>query len=473
MPKFNKVTTQTKIGDSPIMSAGWINGVSESAQYYFDNFATSGPTPSAQRLKPESAIVKVKNVLTPDTDLKRGHYIQLGKYIVKRKGDNNCNVDNRNLWFEAKEYKADSTARIGIIRRAAKRDEFTSAQLIGICTAVVNITDIEHAFADVEEGTTKLQSANSGPAEIISDLTETGEQEAAVLLGGGGGGGSVSIKFGRVIKRIIRNDALPVGGIEGTDEGYILNPAWDDDGDQTFTDLDGDDRFILNPDIWKDTAIAEKLQKAKDAPKLGALPNSEGPPILWPPEIPPEYWPPEAAWNDTDETDSWPQAGIGVIFGEARVVPYEKIPLPTLDDMIERNLESGDELPTWWPPPWPDRYWEKIELIKEGDSIPDNPDGVAATAGTPVPAGDPRIGKQHPHRIKNGAWPVGAEEDPIPEFLPNEDKFVVEYWANPQQFCISPNSWVGSIGKTIVSSSTAQFRNYEAQFIDYIPQTPT
>ena len=179
MAKFKHIASGTPRGKSPANSASWLNAVSDATAHYknqVEGGSSSGPKPGLNR---EVSIIKVKNLI-PSTDLVRGHYVQIGESLLDE-------VDHRNLWFCGEEFADANDGKIAILRQALKADEIGDAQIIGVCTAVVNVTDIGHRFAKPVDGDHVFESADGGVAEILGALTETGEQEVAVSLGGFGG----------------------------------------------------------------------------------------------------------------------------------------------------------------------------------------------------------------------------------------------------------------------------------------------
>ncbi len=242
-------------------------------------------------------------------------------------------------------------------------------------------------------------------------------------------GGKVTIEYGRVVERVVRPAMI--------DDPNFVQPA---PPDPPVTPTQ-----IPNPDVWMD-GLPEKVIKAEDAPAVSTTSPPPGP-----------------AWM-FDTPPGIAQVGFPVIFGEVSVVVYEKVPLPTLEEFLGHPPDPAntptDVFPSWWPPPWPDRHWEKIETMKEGDVIPANPEGIAT--GT-IPASDPRIGKPHPHLINNPNWTGPPDPDANGEFqfIENEARFIKEYWTNPNLVCLMTNMWVTGINKEIITASPTTFRSSE------------
>ncbi len=190
MAKFDKVSPGTPKGQSPAFKSAWCNSVSEATAYFQERIAAGEAGGEGRNLKSSSGLVNVKNMT--EGDLLRGHYVQLGDYLYDYHTDAEplAKVKHHKLGFEGNLYDPANKGRIAIYITAVKGDpdaKTAKARIIGVCTAVVNVTDITHRFATPVDGESVLDSATSGRVEILSDITETGEQEVAVLLGGGGG----------------------------------------------------------------------------------------------------------------------------------------------------------------------------------------------------------------------------------------------------------------------------------------------
>lgn len=177
MADFSHVSPGSSRADSPAVSAGWLNAVSDAANYYHSQVA-GGDSRTPQRSLPVSGtIVKIKN--STGVDLLRGHVVQLGDYEL-------TDFDFRKLWFDADLVADPLDLRIGLVRQAIKSGDYGPCQMLGVSTALVDVDQTSHTHAKAEDGEKVLASSTSGPLTILSPITTTGEQEVAVLLGGGG-----------------------------------------------------------------------------------------------------------------------------------------------------------------------------------------------------------------------------------------------------------------------------------------------
>lgn len=195
MPDIKKVSAGAPLGSLPSMSAGWLNSVSDMLAWYHRMKATGDSGGSGEGLADSSGIVSVKN--STGGDLVRGHVVQLGDYLL-------TDVSHRRHWYDGTTYDAADTSKIAIYTTACPNGIIKPARLLGKCTAVVNVSDTGHRFAEASNGSTVLASAASGDIAILSGnkISGTGEQELTVLLGGGGGGGDVNLRFGIVTTEI-------------------------------------------------------------------------------------------------------------------------------------------------------------------------------------------------------------------------------------------------------------------------------
>lgn len=177
----------------PFMSAGWLNAVSDAAAYHQTQVAGGNATGVNQALPSTGSMVKIKNV--SGGDFSRGHCIQLGSYQLST-------LKHRSLWFEADAPTAPLTSKIAIVRVAIPDGKRGEAQMHGITTALVNVSDTGHTHADPVSGSLVMASGASGIAEILTPLSSTGEQEVAVRLGGGSGTATASVTYGMLLAEI-------------------------------------------------------------------------------------------------------------------------------------------------------------------------------------------------------------------------------------------------------------------------------
>ena len=189
MPNFDRVSAGTPVNQSPARSAGWLNAVSETTERLLNQQAGGSVLPFGPRLNDAVATVRVRNRVQTGSpamnkDLLRGHYVQLADYRF-------TNTDPRKQWFNGELYASSSAMPIAILRADAKYDDQVRAQVIGVCTARVNVTSLAHTHAAAAVSEYRLQSGTSGAAQLLDLPSTTGEHELPVLLGAGSGGGGM------------------------------------------------------------------------------------------------------------------------------------------------------------------------------------------------------------------------------------------------------------------------------------------
>jgi hypothetical protein len=199
MDKFSKVAAGVPSSAAPTTSAGWINSVSEAAEWYEKNIRLGQYSPTGAALDP---LVQVQN--KTGADLARGSVVQLGASLLDE-------VDRDSLWFEGDVY---SDGVVAILIDPVADDEIGDAKTVGTAVALVNVTSTGHKFAAPTAGETVLQSATEGPVQILGTIVETGEQECAVLIGDGSG--VLTVRRGRVstatVATFTHNGDVEVGG---------------------------------------------------------------------------------------------------------------------------------------------------------------------------------------------------------------------------------------------------------------------
>lgn len=230
MAGYKKVTPGQPSSASPANIAQWCNDVTDVVSAIKQG---RGGPPAANNSS--SGIVKVKNLVEEESepvDLSRGHYVQLGAYLL-------TTTDHRNIWLEGNLYDEAEDERIAILTRPLKGEKIGPARIIGVCTALVDVSSTAHRFAKPVDGEYLLESAASGPVEILSDMDSTGEQEVVVLLGGGGGGGLRVVKITEAIAAADHDDETD----ETTEtEIELVERIYNSEGKR----VDGDTIFVRN-----------------------------------------------------------------------------------------------------------------------------------------------------------------------------------------------------------------------------------
>lgn len=92
-------------------------------------------------------------------------------------------VDPEHLWQSG--VTPDTTRPFGILRKPVPHTtpkSIEELQVSGTCKALVNVTDLDHDYAQVECGNHVLQSATFGPVRILYKPGTTGEKECIVVI---------------------------------------------------------------------------------------------------------------------------------------------------------------------------------------------------------------------------------------------------------------------------------------------------
>jgi len=127
------------------------------------------------RLRTQTDIIKVKN--TSGGDRRKGEVLGVFDKLV--------NLDDEHIWLDG-DAPASDQGGFGILKRPTPSGKIDELQVSGAVIAFVEILDVDHGRAIVVDGDHVLQSAGSGPVQILWAPTGlTGEQECVVLLGGG------------------------------------------------------------------------------------------------------------------------------------------------------------------------------------------------------------------------------------------------------------------------------------------------
>jgi len=119
-------------------------------------------------------LVRIKNA--SGGSLARGRVLELGSPLV-------TTVTPEDLSFTGSTPAPDGTKAIAVLREALAANAIGEAQVSGICLCRLNVNHIQQTRADVDTGSTLLQSKWHGRGEIVWKETEsTGEQDAAIRL---------------------------------------------------------------------------------------------------------------------------------------------------------------------------------------------------------------------------------------------------------------------------------------------------
>lgn len=167
--KFNKITPGTPAGQMPSFSASWQNAVSESAQAYQEQKRLGETGNGSKALRDTEHRVKCYN--NTATPFLRGQSIELDGYRMTE-------VKPRHRWFNGTDYS--SSEQWGIVLRDMDETGAAEVQMGGICTARVDVSDLNHTHANPTASSRNFESGDSGDLEFLSTPSSTGVQDVVV-----------------------------------------------------------------------------------------------------------------------------------------------------------------------------------------------------------------------------------------------------------------------------------------------------
>lgn len=159
----------------------------------WNNMVDAGRDWSNRRLNGESGppirpretdILRLKN--SSGADRRQGEILKISGKVLEV-------VTDEHIWLGG--VAITDGCRFGILKNPLLIDEVDAAQVSGVCMAKVNVTDVSHTFAVAVAGEYVLQSASSGPVELLYAPAEVAEAECVVRFAGGAGGGGSIMHF--------------------------------------------------------------------------------------------------------------------------------------------------------------------------------------------------------------------------------------------------------------------------------------
>ena len=119
---------------------------------------------------------------------------------------------------------------VGILKRPAENNAIEDVHVSGVCTALVNIANVDHTRADAVAGDYVLGSSDSGPIEILyaPELAEGQEypQELECVVRFGSASGAIELCHGLIIEQC--NATCSTYRVQRVHR--YLKPVCDDDG---------------------------------------------------------------------------------------------------------------------------------------------------------------------------------------------------------------------------------------------------
>lgn len=229
---------------SPIRSATFINSLIETNERYQQSQRLGvGVKPPAYQPR-DSGKCKIKNIT--GGNLAAGACVQLGAFLL---GESYRFDDDESFWLAGGVPDAPTpTAKYAILRGPLPQDKIGEAFVSGGCRALVNVSATTHTHATPVDGSTVMNSATSGPCEILSPISGTGEQLVWVRLGGEGISRAAIIEF-ELTEALTTSDADATASVVLFDQGSdpdpgdagitVVNPETTDTGVYRFAGASG------------------------------------------------------------------------------------------------------------------------------------------------------------------------------------------------------------------------------------------
>ncbi len=126
---------------------------------------------NGSRLRTQTDIVKVKN--TTGEARRKGEILEVFDVLAE--------LTDEHIMFSG--ILPTGAESFGVLKRDVPNTQFVEMQMSGICIAKVNVTDIDHRWANYASQDPVLQSKANGPHELIYTPGELGEQDCVVRLG--------------------------------------------------------------------------------------------------------------------------------------------------------------------------------------------------------------------------------------------------------------------------------------------------
>jgi hypothetical protein len=217
------------------------NNMIDAGQAVADEKLNSGP-PGATRSR-ATDLLKLKN--SSGAVRRKGEILKIEGKVIET-------VTDENIWLDGIEPTAE--CRFGILKSPAnmgeegdeENGEVITAQVSGVCLALVNVTDASHTFASAVDADYVLHSGTSGPLEILYAPDGTGELECVVRFCGGPG-----------LKLFVALEDFSTGGhdVYATNKGFTSGICAElkfdrnliEGSDETYLRIDGWTTVVFNP----------------------------------------------------------------------------------------------------------------------------------------------------------------------------------------------------------------------------------
>lgn len=148
------------------------NLVADSAET-FQNLGL--PKGAGRRFQPQYSLVELRN--DSGGNLAAGRALEVGAMLT-------TDLDQDALWFEGDTPAPDGIKSFAVAAEGVADGDVGPFLLSGLVVARLNVNHVQQQWADLDSGSTLLQSKWHGRARIVRKATaSTGEQDALVQLG--------------------------------------------------------------------------------------------------------------------------------------------------------------------------------------------------------------------------------------------------------------------------------------------------
>ncbi|MCE9555911.1 MAG: hypothetical protein K8T91_21390 [Planctomycetes bacterium] len=166
---IEKVRSGQQFNQTPLYKSTSINEIIDAANAHQAN-ALGRRGAGESHLREKANLVSVRN--DSGSPLLRGQCLQVGVHLLGQ-------IYPRELWF-AGDVPAEPLRGCVLLRDACKDGKIAEAFASGVCTAIINVTDTAHCYANPVDGQVVLSSGPIGMFEILSPVDSSGEQELIV-----------------------------------------------------------------------------------------------------------------------------------------------------------------------------------------------------------------------------------------------------------------------------------------------------
>ncbi len=162
-----------KPGDPLVIHAAERNGWEDASDDFRRRMLGGSAAPTGLMIPPGTMMLKN----TSGGNLVAGRVLEVGSSLL-------TTFDRRYPWFNGSTPAPNGTKAIGVNLFPMASNDFSWCMVSGVCEARVNINHEQQMWADVDSGSTLLQSKWYGRAEIISrESTGTGEKNCKIRMG--------------------------------------------------------------------------------------------------------------------------------------------------------------------------------------------------------------------------------------------------------------------------------------------------